>query len=102
MSTADFKATGSTSGVHLSGSPGLVVPGETLTLQLEASPGLDIERAVFTVVVGDSASAPAVLSVSAEDVFTRGIALLMTAFISGFIPAWLITKQNTLDAILGR
>jgi ABC-type antimicrobial peptide transport system permease subunit len=50
----------------------------------------------------NTALAPAVLSVSAEDVFTRGIALLMTAFISGFIPAWLITKQNTLDAILGR
>lgn len=70
MSTADFKGTGSTSGAHPSGSAGLVVAGETLTLQLEASPGLDIERAVFAVVVGDSASAPAITLSPADGIPT--------------------------------
>ncbi len=42
------------------------------------------------------------LAIGYSDVFSNGIALLITSFISGFIPAWLVTKQNTLDAILGR
>lgn len=29
-------------------------------------------------------------------------ALLLVALVAGFIPAWMITRQNTLDAILGR
>jgi ABC-type lipoprotein release transport system permease subunit len=42
------------------------------------------------------------LAISMNDVIPNAIALLITSFISGFIPAWLVTKQNTLDAILGR
>lgn len=48
------------------------------------------------------ASINASLAIGVSDVFFNGIALLITSFISGFIPAWLVTKQNTLDAILGR
>ena len=48
------------------------------------------------------ASINASLAIGYSDVFSNGIALLITSFISGFIPAWLVTKQNTLDAILGR
>lgn len=42
------------------------------------------------------------LAITPNDVLTRAIILLITAFISGLVPAWLVTKQNTLDAILGR
>lgn len=42
------------------------------------------------------------LAITTNDVLIRVIILTITAFISGFIPAWLVTKQNTLDAILGR
>jgi ABC-type antimicrobial peptide transport system permease subunit len=42
------------------------------------------------------------LAITTNDVVIRAIILTITAFISGFIPAWLVTKQNTLDAILGR
>ncbi len=48
------------------------------------------------------ASINATLAIGMGDVIPNGIALIITAFISGFIPAWLVTKQNTLDAILGR
>jgi ABC-type lipoprotein release transport system permease subunit len=48
------------------------------------------------------ASINASLAIGYSDVFSNGIALLITSFISGFIPAWMVTKQNTLDAILGR
>lgn len=48
------------------------------------------------------ASINASLAIGYSDVFYNGLALLITSFISGFIPAWLVTKQNTLDAILGR
>ncbi|HWY78866.1 MAG TPA: ABC transporter permease [Candidatus Sulfotelmatobacter sp.] len=48
------------------------------------------------------ASINASLAIGISDVVYNGIALLFTSFISGFIPAWLVTKQNTLDAILGR
>jgi putative ABC transport system permease protein len=48
------------------------------------------------------ASINASLAIGYSDVFFNGIALLITSFISGFIPAWMVTKQNTLDAILGR
>jgi len=42
------------------------------------------------------------LAVTTTGLLIRAIILTMTAFISGFIPAWLVTKQHTLDAILGR
>ena len=42
------------------------------------------------------------LAITTSDVAVRAIILSITAFISGFIPAWLVTKQNTLDSILGR
>lgn len=42
------------------------------------------------------------LAITTNGLFIRGFILTVTAFISGFIPAWLVTKQNTLDAILGR
>jgi len=48
------------------------------------------------------ASINASLAIGISDVVFNGIALLITSFISGFIPAWLVTRQNTLDAILGR
>jgi len=48
------------------------------------------------------ASINASLAIGIGDVIPNAIALLITSFISGFIPAWLVTKQNTLDAILGR
>jgi len=48
------------------------------------------------------ASINATLAIGTSDVVWNAMALTITAFISGFIPAWLVTKQNTLDAILGR
>lgn len=48
------------------------------------------------------ASINASLAIGMNDVSANAIALVITAFISGFIPAWMVTKQNTLDAILGR
>lgn len=42
------------------------------------------------------------LDVTVFNIFVRGVILTFVALISGFIPAWLVTKQNTLDAILGR
>ena len=42
------------------------------------------------------------LAITTNDVIIRAIILSITAFVSGFIPAWLVTKQNTLDSILGR
>jgi len=48
------------------------------------------------------ASINASLAIGASNVIYNGVALLVTSFISGLIPAWLVTKQNTLDAILGR
>ncbi len=48
------------------------------------------------------ASINATLAISNNDVVINAIALTITSFISGFIPARIVTKQNTLDAILGR
>lgn len=42
------------------------------------------------------------LAITAGGLAVRGVILTLTAFISGYIPALMITKQNTLDAILGR
>ena len=46
--------------------------------------------------------APGSLAITSTDLLIRGIILTITSFISGFLPAWLVTRQNTLDAILGR
>jgi putative ABC transport system permease protein len=48
------------------------------------------------------ASINASLAIDLNNVIPNAIALIITALISGFIPAWLVAKQNTLDAILGR
>ncbi len=42
------------------------------------------------------------LSISLNGMFLRSIALVTVTVIAGFVPAWMITKQNTLDSILGR
>lgn len=42
------------------------------------------------------------LAITYVDLIVRAFALTITALVSGFIPAWLVSKQNTLDAILGR
>lgn len=42
------------------------------------------------------------LAITTGGLAVRGVILTLTAFISGYIPALMITKQNTLDAILGR
>lgn len=46
--------------------------------------------------------ADVVLSTSPEGIASRCVALLITMVLAGMLPAWLITKQNTLDTILGR
>jgi ABC-type antimicrobial peptide transport system permease subunit len=42
------------------------------------------------------------LAITTGGLIIRGLILMITAFISGYIPARMVTKQNTLDAILGR
>jgi ABC-type antimicrobial peptide transport system permease subunit len=42
------------------------------------------------------------LAVTTGDIFSRGVILIITSLISGFIPARLVTRQNTLDSILGK
>ncbi len=42
------------------------------------------------------------LAITTSGLIVRGLILTATAFISGYIPAKMVTKQNTLDAILGR
>lgn len=42
------------------------------------------------------------LAISGSELFWRGVVLSLTSIFSGFVPAWLVTRQNTLDAILGR
>lgn len=43
-----------------------------------------------------------ILVASIQDVLVRGAVLVVATVISGYLPARLIVKQNTLDAILGR
>ena len=43
-----------------------------------------------------------ILSVSIGGTAIRIVILLVTTFIAGYLPAKLIVKGNTLDAILGR
>ncbi len=42
------------------------------------------------------------LSVSSEGIIIRLITIFSITLIAGFIPAWLIAKQNTLNSILGK
>ncbi|MEZ4195416.1 MAG: FtsX-like permease family protein [Candidatus Paceibacterota bacterium] len=42
------------------------------------------------------------LSISLEGMYIRAGALLVVTLIAGFVPAWMITRQNTLNSILGR
>lgn len=58
-------------------------------------PYLDIHPLVLPIAEGR-------LAVTTEDIFTRGVILIITSLISGFIPARLVTRQNTLDSILGK
>jgi ABC-type lipoprotein release transport system permease subunit len=58
-------------------------------------PYLDIHPLVLPIAEGR-------LAVSVNDILVRGIILIITSLISGFIPARLVTKQNTLDSILGK
>jgi ABC-type antimicrobial peptide transport system permease subunit len=58
-------------------------------------PYLDIHPLVLPIAEGR-------LAVTTGDIVTRGIILIITSLISGFIPARLVTKQNTLDSILGK
>lgn len=58
-------------------------------------PYFDVHPIVFPIANGS-------LAITPSDLLTRGIVLTITSFISGLVPAWLVTRQNTLDAILGR
>lgn len=58
-------------------------------------PYLDIHPLVLPIAEGR-------LAVTNGDILTRGIILIITSLISGFIPARLVTRQNTLDSILGK
>lgn len=58
-------------------------------------PYLDIHPLVLPIAEGR-------LAVTTEDILTRGVILIITSLISGFIPARLVTRQNTLDSILGK
>jgi putative ABC transport system permease protein len=46
--------------------------------------------------------ADGILSISNGNIISKSFILLITGIISGYIPARIVTKQNTLDAILGR
>lgn len=43
-----------------------------------------------------------ILSADPESTFYKFIILFVTTLLAGFFPAWMIARQNTLDAILGR
>jgi ABC-type lipoprotein release transport system permease subunit len=58
-------------------------------------PFLDIHPLILPVAEGR-------LSVTTGGLFIKGIILIITSLISGFVPARLVTKQNTLDSILGK
>jgi len=72
---------------------GIIIAG--LIVMLWLKPWFEIHPLKFPVTEGR-------LSVSLSGLLVRALILSMTAFISGYIPARIITKQNTLDAILGR
>ena len=58
-------------------------------------PFLDLHPLVLPIAEGR-------LAVTTNDLIIRGIILIITSLISGFIPARLVTRQNTLDSILGK
>ena len=58
-------------------------------------PYFDIHPIVFPVAQGGLDVSPATLLID-------GALLVITSMISGFVPSWIVTRQNTLDAILGR
>lgn len=43
-----------------------------------------------------------IIAADLESTFLKFITLFITTLIAGFIPAWLIVRQNTLNSILGR
>jgi len=43
-----------------------------------------------------------ILSANPEETFYKFLILFIITLIAGFVPAWLIAKQNTLNSILGR
>lgn len=43
-----------------------------------------------------------ILSADPYDTFVKFVVLFITTLIAGFVPAWIIARQNTLNAILGR
>ena len=59
------------------------------------APWFDLHPLKFPVTEGK-------LAVTTSGLILRGLILTITALISGYIPAKMVTKQNTLDAILGR
>ena len=59
------------------------------------APWFDIHPLKFPVTEGK-------LAITTNGLIIRGFILTVTAFISGYVPAKMVTKQNTLDAILGR
>lgn len=58
-------------------------------------PFLDVHPLVLPIAEGR-------LAVTGGDLVIRGIILTITSLISGYVPARIVTKQNTLDSILGR
>lgn len=59
------------------------------------APWFDLHPLIFPVSEGK-------LTITANGLVIRGFILTVTSFVSGYVPAWMVTKQNTLDAILGR
>lgn len=43
-----------------------------------------------------------ILAVTFLDITVRAVVLFMVTALAGFLPSWLIVRQNTLDSILGR
>jgi ABC-type antimicrobial peptide transport system permease subunit len=43
-----------------------------------------------------------ILVATVSGTITRAIILVIATIFAGWIPAWLVTRQNTLSAILGR
>lgn len=59
------------------------------------APWLDLHPLKFPVTEGK-------LAITTSGLIIRGLILTVTSFISGYVPAKMVTRQNTLDAILGR
>ena len=72
---------------------GIIIGGIIIMTLLK--PYIDLHPIDFPIAQGR-------LAITMSDIIIRGIILSITTIISGFVPAWLITRQNTLDSILGR